>query len=724
MAMFLAYIPPDYGLQRMTLQGKVAELRAELNSGSKKDKNFTQKKIALKKIVANMTMSNNEMVSLFPDVISCMQIPSLEIKKMCFLFLVNYSRMRAEVAIKAIPVLQQDMDDPNPLVRALALRTMSYVHVREFVEATVPLVKRLLRDADPYVRKTAAYCVAKLYDHDKLMVEQSDLIDRLNQLLRDDNPTVVASALASLMDIWERSETIKLTLDYSNASKMVAILPDCSEWGQTYILEALMSYVPQESGEATLLAERIAPRLSHSNSAVVLTCIRVILYLMNYIADEKQISALCRKLSPPLVTLLAKGSEVQYLALRNALLILQRRPDVLRNDIRVFFCKYNDPIYVKVTKLELIFMLANEKNIDEVLTELREYATEVDVHFVRKAVRAIGKLAIKIEPAARRCINLLLELVSTKVPYIVQEATVVIRNIFRKYPNQYESIIGVLCEHLDSLDEPEAKAAMVWVIGQYADRIENSDALLEDFLYSFAEEPVEVQLALLTATVKLFIQRPTKGQDLVPRVLKWATEETDNPDLRDRAYMYWRLLSTDVNLAKQIVMGEKPPITAESEKLDPQTLEEMCLNVGTLATIYLKPVQTVFRSARPRRLADSPALQKHSLPTSQNLPAFDANKSLSMFGMGGQAAVVRPGNNAAATNPAVPGPENMAGAVNDADAYFAGVGSQHMAAMGIHDDGFGGSTGNEAGYVVNQFAPQQVLQPAQGVGSNGDLLML
>src|SRR5271168_4321417 len=97
-------------------------------------------------------------------------------------------------------------------------------------------------------------------------------------------------------------------------------------WGQTYILEALMSYVPQDTSEAFLLAERISPRLSHSNSAVVLTCIRVILYLMNYIADPKQISALCRKLSPPLVTLLAKGPEVQYLALRNALLILQRRP--------------------------------------------------------------------------------------------------------------------------------------------------------------------------------------------------------------------------------------------------------------------------------------------------------------------------------------------------------------------------------------------------------------
>lgn len=87
----------------------------------------------------------------------------------------------------------------------------------------------MLKDGDPYVRKTAAFCVAKLYDHDKQMVEQSDLIDRLNSLLRDDNPTVVASALANLMDIWERSDAIKLTIDYNNASKIVSILADCSE---------------------------------------------------------------------------------------------------------------------------------------------------------------------------------------------------------------------------------------------------------------------------------------------------------------------------------------------------------------------------------------------------------------------------------------------------------------------------------------------------------------
>lgn len=86
--MFLPhYIPPTgSGISSSPYlrspQGKVAELRQELNSGGKKDKNHAAKKIALKKIVANMTMSNNDMVALFPDIVACMQIPSLEIKKM------------------------------------------------------------------------------------------------------------------------------------------------------------------------------------------------------------------------------------------------------------------------------------------------------------------------------------------------------------------------------------------------------------------------------------------------------------------------------------------------------------------------------------------------------------------------------------------------------------------------------------------------------------------
>lgn len=51
----------------------------------------------------------------------------------------------------------------------------------------------------------------------------------------------------------------------------------------------------------------------------------------------------------------------------------------------------------------------------------------MDVDFVRKSVRAIGRCAIKVEQAAERCVSTLLDLIQTKVNYVVQEAIVVIK---------------------------------------------------------------------------------------------------------------------------------------------------------------------------------------------------------------------------------------------------------------------------------------------------------
>lgn len=110
-------------------------------------------------------------------------------------------------------------------------------------------------------------------------------------------------------------------------------------------------------------------------------------------------------------------------------------------------------------------------------------------------MRSIGRLAIKVDAAADQCIEALLGLIDTKVSYVVQEAIIVIKDIFRRYPGRYEGIIPKLCENLDILDEPEAKAAMIWIIGQFADKINNSDELLDDLVYTFLEEPTEVSPA-------------------------------------------------------------------------------------------------------------------------------------------------------------------------------------------------------------------------------------
>lgn len=40
------------------------------------------------------------------------------------------------------------------------------------------------------------------------------------------------------------------------------------------------------------------------------------------------------------------------------------------------------------------------------------------------------------QQSAERCVSTLLDLIQTKVNYVVQEAIVVIKDIFRKYPNK------------------------------------------------------------------------------------------------------------------------------------------------------------------------------------------------------------------------------------------------------------------------------------------------
>ena len=139
------------------------------------------------------------------------------------------------------------------------------------------------------------------------------------------------------------------------------------------------------------------------------------------------------------------------------------------------------------------------------------------------------------------------------------------------------------------MDEPEARASMIWIIGEYAERIDNADELLHSFLDGFQDENTQVQLQLLTAIVKLFLKKPTETQDLVQNVLTLTTQDTDNPDLRDRGYIYWRLLSTDAAAAKDVVLAEKPLISEETDLLEPTLLDELICHISSLASVYHKP---------------------------------------------------------------------------------------------------------------------------------------
>lgn len=125
---------------------------------------------------------------------------------------------------------------------------------------------------------------------------------------------VVANAVAALNEINESAKADVFVVDGNNLLKLLAALNECTEysvmcvlslqlrWGQVFILDCLAKYNPRDAREAEMICERITPRLNHSNSAVVLSAVKVILILMNSISGPDVIVSLSRKLAPPLST--------------------------------------------------------------------------------------------------------------------------------------------------------------------------------------------------------------------------------------------------------------------------------------------------------------------------------------------------------------------------------------------------------------------------------------
>ena len=125
------------------------------------------------------------------------------------------------------------------------------------------------------MRKTAAMCICKLYDVSPTLVEEQGFIESLHDMISDENSAVVANAIAALCEIQDNSPREVLKISTSMLQKLMVALTECTEWGQVYILDCLARYEPRDEREAEAIIERIQARLNHSNTAVVLSAIKV-----------------------------------------------------------------------------------------------------------------------------------------------------------------------------------------------------------------------------------------------------------------------------------------------------------------------------------------------------------------------------------------------------------------------------------------------------------------
>ena len=565
-----------------------SEIQESLNSMK-----ISRQKDAMKQIIASMTIGK-DVSKLFPDVVKIIRTKNIELKKLVYLYLINYARIKPDLIFLAVASFHSDAKEgETPLIRGLAVRTMGCIRVPEIVSYLCETLSWCIKDKDPYVRKTAALCVSKLYATSPTIVRENGFIDTLHECLNDDNPIVVANAMTALNEISTLSGVVQLKIKSKNLKNILDSIPKANEWAQVQILNALILYNPKKSSHAEEVIEAVLPRLNHVNQSVVMSAIKVILKFMDLMDDINKVKNYCKKLTNSIMSILISYPEVQYVLLRSLHAIVIKRPMLLEKEFKYFYVQYNDPIYIKLEKVDILYKLSDKKNYEYIIKEFTSYAlTETNIELIQKSIKYIGYIGYRIESSLDLCVSCISKIIDNKNEDAIPECIIVARDLMRKYKGTALNLIDKInLELIISLNDPNAKCAALYIIGEFCDKIPTSTEIVSIFVNSFANVEVnsKIKLQILNAAVKNFVTKPDESEELVKICLQKGVEESENPDVRDRAYIYWRLLELDPDIAKEMVCGEKPAFKFnEDDELDVDTIDDMINNMTNVSSCYFK----------------------------------------------------------------------------------------------------------------------------------------
>ncbi|XP_029524573.1 AP-3 complex subunit beta-2 isoform X17 [Oncorhynchus nerka] len=566
---------------------------------------------AMKRIVAMIARGKNAS-DLFPAVVKNVACKNIEVKKLVYVYLVRYAEEQQDLALLSISTFQRGLKDPNQLIRASALRVLSSIRVTIIVPIMMLAIKEAASDMSPYVRKTAAHAIPKLYSLDP---EQKDcLIEVIEKLLADKTTLVAGSVVMAFEEVCPE----RIDLIHKNYRKLCNLLIDVEEWGQVVIINMLTRYARtqflnpnmnesllEEGGgekafygsdndddtddeedkeekekkktEATAIVKRkpyvmdpdhrlllrnTKPLLQSRNAAVVMAVAQLYFHL----APKAEVGVIAKAL----VRLMRSHSEVQYVVLQNVATMSIKRRGMFEPYLKSFYIRSTDPTQIKVLKLEVLTNLANETNISTILREFQTYIKSNDKDFVAATIQAIGRCATNIGEVRDTCLNGLVQLLSNRDELVVAESVVVIKKLLQMQPEQHSDIIKHMAKLTDNIQVPMARASILWLIGEYCEHVPKiAPDVLRKMAKTFTNEEDIVKLQIINLAAKLYLTNSKQTKLLTQYVLNLAKYD-QNYDIRDRARFIRQLIvPTDKSgalskYAKKLFLALKPAPVLES----------------------------------------------------------------------------------------------------------------------------------------------------------------
>ncbi|KAG5646111.1 hypothetical protein DXG03_004350 [Asterophora parasitica] len=538
---------------------KAKDIRRQLDSNSDREKLD-----AMKRLIAFISKGRN-VSEYFAQVVKNVASQNLEIRKLVYIYLLRYAEQEPDLALLSINTFQKDLTDSNPLIRAMALRVLSGIKVPMIGSLVVLAIKKCAADISPYVRKGAALAIPKCFELDNSHLPS--LIGILTTLLNDRSPLAIGSVAVAFESVCPT----RLDLLHQQYRRLCKILVDVDEWGQVDLMNLLLRYVrtmlPRpiigEDGEeldkdVKLLLTSAEPLFQSRNPSVVLAVSRIFYYA----GPPSQLS----KIVQPLLRLLSISKEVERVVLVYLHMISRTAPNLFAPFYPRFLLRTDDLRQVKQDKIKLLLNIINVDNYSAILREFIDYADDANDVVVSDAIQGIGKCARLIPESSQQCLNALLTMIKGGHDVVVNSAVLVLKYLVQMQLAATTSfstetpttsspltIISHLARKIDDIRHAQARACVLWLVGQYSASNEPGPGpegvsewapdVLRKVAKTFAQEDSLVKVQAITLAAKLFVLSPNdKTLSLLSQYVFSLARYDLNYDVRDRARVISSLL--------------------------------------------------------------------------------------------------------------------------------------------------------------------------------------
>jgi AP-3 complex subunit beta len=558
------------------------DIRRQLDSRSLKDKLD-----AMKRVVALISLGRDASM-FFPDVVKNVVAPSLDVKKLVYLYLVHYAEDKQDLALLSINSFQKDLSDHNQLIRALALRVLSSIRVKVILQIVIQAIAKCAADPSPYVRKTAAHAICKVCSLDA--PSRDILLDPLALLLNDRSVQVLASAVAVLEEVAPE----QFELVHPHFRHLCRSLPSMDPHGQVAVLRLLLRYGRSQFAECSSHASLRDPDL-----ALLLSCVQPLFMSRNpsvvssvvtmyyHLGSLEEVYAYA---TTPLMRLVSSGEEsVRYVALRVAADIVLRAPGAILPFMSDFFVTVADGAPIRDQKLVILTRFcetaAHESGLSAypqarraLLVEFRSYLGHVDKSLAAGATRALGCLASSHPPSTSLIIGILASVVAgSSNGVVVSESVTVLRRLLQLHPDSQSRALPKLVALLlvprsdkSFIEAPQARAAIIWLIGEFYEKAPHvAPEVLRLLSLDFHVEAADVKLQILNLAAKVLAWQAVGRKSALEmnpvsfetrfKLLDYVTSSAlfdKDYDVRDKARLFRHLfISNSWDTAKVLALS-------------------------------------------------------------------------------------------------------------------------------------------------------------------------